>query len=283
MLPLFLLPSSADEWRDWLVDDAPKVAGVVLAIIVLKLVSRPIIGHTLRGAARSTARLSGDPIASVERRVRTIEGTLSWLVTLIAGFIGAAIVLDTLGLNVAPLVAGVGIVGIAIGLGAQTLIKDVINGIFILVEDQYAVGDQVTLAGVTGEVLEVNPRRTLVRDGEGNTHSIPNSTITTATNRTASLQRLHVVVEVAFRDASEAARLAHEVSAAIADERRGDVLAPPTVRGYQIVADGDARLDILGDARPKVRWEIEGELRRRLLRRFEEAKLEARFPMGSEK
>jgi small conductance mechanosensitive channel len=200
------------------------------------------------------------------------------VLTLAAGFIGAAVVLDTLGLNVAPIVAGVGVVGIAIGLGAQTLIKDVINGIFILVEDQYAVGDLVTIAGVTGEVLEVNPRRTLLRDEDGNMHSIPNSTITTATNRTASLQRMHVVIEVAYRDAQLAARLAHDVAGGLAAERPGDVLVPPAVRSYSVTADGDVRLDILGDARPGVRWEVEGELRRRLRRKFEEAKLEVRYP-----
>ena len=279
MNPLFLVPRDPEEWRAWLTDDAPKLAGVFVAVILVNLLSRPVIGRLLRGAARSAAALSGHDVASADRRVRTLQGTLTWLVTFVAGFIAIAVGLDTLGLNITPLVAGVGVIGIAFGLGAQTLIKDVINGVFILVEDQYALGDQVTIAGVSGEVVEINPRRTVIRDGDGAMHSIPNSSVTIATNRSPAMRRLHIVVQVGFRDAERSAALIDAVVAEAMDGRApGDVPGPPEVAFYRTLAGGDVALNIVGEVRPSLRWELEGDLRRRLVRTFANERMAVTFP-----
>jgi moderate conductance mechanosensitive channel len=276
--PLFLVPTTLAEWRDWLQDDAPKVATVLVVIAVVKLLSRPLIGRVLRSAARPTARLSGEDPAQIDRRIRTLEGTLSWLVTFVVGFIGVAVLLDTVGLNVTPIVAGVGVVGVSIGLGAQTLIRDVINGVFILIEDQYSVGDQVTVAGVEGEVLEISPRRTLIRDAAGNVHTVPNSTITTATNRTPGLRRVKVEFTVAFRDGELAAKAANDAARAVATAHQRDILVPPSVGAYAVTADGSLRITLTGEARPSARWEVQGELIRRLKRDLEDAHVDATFP-----
>jgi small conductance mechanosensitive channel len=171
----FLIPSSRDEWETWLVDDAPKLLGIVLVVLAVRLVSGPIGRRFLGGAARSAGILRGEAPEVTARRISVLQGTVTWLVTLLAGFIGVAVALDVLGVNIAPLIAGVGVAGIAIGLGAQTLIKDVINGIFIMVEDQFAVGDSIRVAGVAGTVVEITPRRTVLRDLDGNLHTVPNS------------------------------------------------------------------------------------------------------------
>ena len=277
IVPLFLLPGDASEWQDWLRDDAPKLFGVVVAVILVNLLSRPLIGQGLRGAVRSAARIRGTEIEAGERRVRTLQGTLTWLVTFIAGFIGIGVVLDTLGLNVTPWVAGLGVAGFAFGLGAQTLIKDVINGVFILVEDQYSVGDQVTIAAISGEVIEINPRRTVVRDGDGAVHSIPNSSITIATNRSPALRRLHIALEVPFREAQRATALIESVVAAMPGD---NVLRTPRIAFYKTIGDGDVQLNLVGEVRPAARWSIEGELRRQLRRRFADERIEVRFPPG---
>jgi small conductance mechanosensitive channel len=286
MRPLFLLPANLHEWHDWLRDDAPKLIGVIIVVVLVNLASRPLIGRVLTGAARSAAMLKGADPAAAERRVRTLQGTLTWLVTIVAGFIGGAVALDTLGLNITPLVAGVGIVGLAFGLGAQTLIKDVINGIFILIEDQFAVGDQVTVAGIAGEVIEVNPRRTLVRDASGAVHSIPNSAITTATNRSPALRRLTLVVEVPFREAERTAGIVDEVVAELAGSTAGSsIMARPKVASYAVDGDGegDARLYIVGEVRPADRWSVEGEIRRRLSRRCGVERIAIAFPVDDAK
>ena len=180
-------------------------------------------------------------------------------------------------LNVSALVAGVGVVGIALGLGAQTLVKDVLNGMFILIEDQYAVGDFVTIAGATGQVIEINPRRTVIRDAEGNVHSIPNSAITVAVNKTQSLNRFRIDVHVAFRDAERASSIADEVCQEVSKELGPVVLGAPRVVAQSVIGDGDVRLQITGDAQASARWTVESELRRRLKRRFDAERVETRF------
>jgi small conductance mechanosensitive channel len=275
----FLLPANVHEWHAWLRDDFPKLVSVIVVVVLIHLAARPLIGRALTGAARSAALIKGTDPDLAARRVRTLQGTLTWLVTLVAGFIGGAVALDTLGLNVTPLVAGVGIVGLAFGLGSQTLIKDVINGIFILVEDQFAVGDQVSVAGISGEVIEVNPRRTLVRDGTGAVHSIPNSAITTATNRTPALRRVQVAVEVPFRDARRVAGMVDDIVTEVAESEAGaSLITRPKVAGFAVAGAGDARITILGEARAADRWTVEGEIRRRLARRLGIEKIAHTFP-----
>lgn len=271
---IFLVPRTFDDWQDWLIDDAPKVAAALVLIVALHLLGPWLVGKLLRGLFLPASRLRGSDTPAVERRLRTLQGTLRWSVTIVAAFIGIGVVLAALGLNVVPLVAGVGVLGIAVGLGAQTLIKDVLNGIFIIAEEQFAVGDTVTVAGVTGEVIDVNPRRTLIRDGEGNLHTVPNGAITTATNRTPGLGRIRIDIDVAFRE-SEAALAA--IAAAIRDGGSKGSLGAK-VAGTRLVASGHVRILVAADAPREQRWPAEAELRRRLKRALDEAKVDAAFP-----
>ncbi len=264
---IFLVPRTFDDWQDWLIDDAPKVAAALALIVALHLLGPWLVGKLLRGLFLPASRLRGGEAQAVERRLRTLQGTLRWSVTIVAAFIGIGVVLAALGLNVVPLVAGVGVVGIAVGLGAQTLIKDVLNGIFIIAEEQFAVGDTVTVATVTGEVVDINPRRTLIRDGEGNVHTIPNGTITTATNRTPGLGRIRVEVEVAFRE-SETALAAIEAALAGAEK----------VAATRLAVSGDVRVTIIAEAPRNRRWPAEADLRRRLKRVLDDANVDAEFP-----
>ena len=169
---------------DWGIWDQGHVARLLLALGVLlffAVVFKVFVSKVLsRAITRAVGTRFEDRLA-IERRVGTLSNTLNWGFRTLLFFVAAGLVLSEFGLNVSALIASVGVVGVALGLGAQLLVRDVINGMFILIEDQYAVGDMVTVAGVTGEVIEINPRRTVVRDAEGNVHSIPNSTITVAT------------------------------------------------------------------------------------------------------
>ncbi|MFN0093271.1 MAG: mechanosensitive ion channel family protein [Dehalococcoidia bacterium] len=265
------MPRSTDEWQDWLIDDAPKLAVVLVLVVLVHLTGPWVVSRILRGLFLPAAKLRGDEPQVAERRLRTLQGTLRWAITTVAAFIGIAVVLAAIGLDIVPLVAGVGVVGLAIGLGAQTLIKDVINGIFIIAEEQFAVGDQVTVAGVTGEVMDINPRRTLLRDGEGNVHTVPNGSITTATNRTPGLGRVRIEVEVPFRE-SEAALAALEAAF------RGSGALAAKIAATRVVASGDVRVLVVAEAPRDRRWAAEAELRRRLKQACDNAKVGATFP-----
>lgn len=278
--PLFLVPGSWDEWRDWLAAHGPDIAGIVIGLIVIRLVFRGVFGRFLREAASRAARARREDPEAVQKRADTLLSTLDWLFTLFLLFVGLALVLDQFDIQVSALIAGVGVAGVAIGLGTQTLIKDVINGFFILVEGQYAVGDTVTVGGATGEVIEINPRRTVVRDAEGNLHSIPNSAITVAVNLTPSLSRLRFDIEVPFRECETARALVADVGAGLSRDMGDSLAAPPRIALQRMATDADVCMTVVAEVRPQDRWEVEVELRRRLKRRFEAEKVDLAFPVG---
>lgn len=275
----FLIPSSADEWERWFIDDAPKLLGIVLAVIAVRVVSGPVGRKILGGAARSAGRLRGEPPEVTARRISVLEGTVTWVITLVAGFIGVAVALDVLGVNIAPLIAGVGVAGIALGLGAQTLIKDVINGIFIMVEDQYAVGDVVRIAGISGAVVEITPRRTVLRDLDGHLHTVPNSAITVATNMTRDFSRINLNVAVAYEeDLARVITIVNEECEKLARDFPDDMIIPPKVLRVDALGENGVEVKVTGDVRPARQWDLMGELRLRVKNRFAEENIEIPYP-----
>lgn len=275
---LFLFdPARWGEWRDWLGEHGSRIAVIVVLLVTLHFVFRRIISRSLLSAIARAARVRKEDPVLVRRRADTLSATLNWAFGIFLMFLGSGLLLAEVGLNVSALVAGVGVVGIALGLGAQTLVKDVLNGMFILIEDQYAVGDFVTVAGATGQVIEINPRRTVIRDAEGNVHSIPNSAITVAVNKTQSLNRFRIDIEVAFRDTDRAAAVADEVCGEVARDLEPVVLGTPHVIAQSVIGDSDVRLQIVGDAQASSCWAVESELRRRLKQRFDAERIAMRF------
>lgn len=274
--------ASFEDWGIWDGGHAVRLMFALAFLVFLAVIFRVFVSRALSQAiTRAVGRRFEDRLL-VERRVGTLSRTLNWAFRVILLFVGAGLALSEFGLNVSALIASVGVVGVALGLGAQLLVRDVINGMFILIEDQYAVGDTVTVAGVTGEVIEINPRRTVIRDGDGNVHSIPNSTITVATNRTAGLNRFVVALEVPFRESDRAGEIAERVCRELAEERGREIIGPPAVVDHRALSDGMVSLKIAGDARPTHRWSVEADLRRRLKRAFEAERLEAEFAVAAE-
>ena len=280
-MPLFLFDyGSWDDWRGWLDDHGVRLLVIAVLLVAAEIVFRRVVSGMLSRAIGRAVRVRQEDRAAIHRRANTLSATLNWAFGVVLGFVGLGLLLGELGLNVSALIAGVGVVGIAVGLGAQTLVRDVLNGMFILIEDQYAVGDTVTVAGATGEVIEINPRRTVIRDDAGNIHSIPNSAISVAINRTAGLNRFQVSFDVAFRDSETAATIATQVAKELAAEHRTAFSGVPRLASQTAVGDGDVRLTIAADARPADRWQIEADLRRRLKRAFDAARVEMHFDSG---
>jgi len=266
--------SGIEDWAIWDEGHFVRTLVALAFLIFLALAFQVFVSKVLSRALARAVQFRKEEREAIERRTNTLATTLNWGFRLMLVFIGAGLVLSELGLNVSALVASVGIVGIALGLGAQTIVKDVLNGMFILIEDQYAVGDTVTVAGVTGEVIEINPRRTVLRDADGNVHSIPNSAITVATNRTAGLNRFVVEVAVPFRESDRAADLVRTVCDEVAEAQGGMLVTRPRLADQRALADGQVGLKVVGDARAPHRWAVEAELRRRLKRAFEAERLE---------
>jgi len=212
-----------------------------------------------------------------EKRTKTVNNMIIWMSAIVIGVVTFFLILSELGQDITPLLASAGIVGVALALGAQTLVKDFLAGIFILLEDQYNVGDTVKIAGIAGAVEEVNLRRTILRDLDGIVHTIPNSTITTASNYTRDLARVNLDVAVAYgENLDKVFGVINRVGRELATDPYFSKLikTPPQVLRVQKFADSGIEIRILGDVRPSMQWEVTGELRKRLKKAFDETGIE---------
>jgi small conductance mechanosensitive channel len=261
--PLFLIPSNGAEWRHWFENDAPRLIPIALGLFVAYVLFRFAIRRLLQTMITRATGLRRESPEAVQRRAKTLVSTLSWLFMVLLLFVGSVLVLDNLDVNVGALIAGVGIAGVAIGLGAQTLIRDIINGTFILVEGQYSVGDSVTVAGVSGEVLEINPRRTVLRDADGSVHTVPNSAIAVATNHTQGISRIVLDVPLGYGvNLEETLRVLRSAYHAFAAEFPSDGLSPAATVQVQTLGEHHFGVRLVADVRVGRQWELSAELRR---------------------
>lgn len=268
-----------DDHAAVIIETAVSIVLVVVILIVVQFILRRLIQRLLHAMVDRAATNRGRDAAAVKRRADTMSATISWGVQIILLFIGASLILGQLGFNVTALVAGVGVVGIGLGLGAQTLVKDVINGTFILLEDQYGVGDIVQVAGVAGVVEEINPRRTVLRDLDGAVHIIPNSAIVTAINFTQDYSRIHLDVAVALEEDLDAAiEVINDVCRELTEAHLDDIVDPPAVLRVNDLGERGAVVKILGDVRIGTQWALMGELRRRIKVRFDQEGIEIPYP-----
>lgn len=273
--PLFLIPESSDEWRDWLSSGGVNILGILAGLVLVRLLVVRVFGRAVRSAALRAGRARREDPAMVERRVKTLLATLGWMFTIFLAMVGSALILDQFDVQISAVIAGVGVAGIAIGLGTQTLVKDIINGLFILVEGQYAVGDVVQVAGVSGEVIEITPRRTVLRDMNGHVHVIPNSAITIATNMTQGFSRINLDVTIAYEeDVDRVIAIVDDICEGLAADRAEDILSTPKVVRVNNLGNDGIDLKIVGDVRVFKQWELTGELRRRIKNRFDEEDVE---------
>ncbi len=263
--PLFLIPSTWSEWRHWGQNDAPRLIPIAIGLLVAYAMFRFAIRRLLHAMITRATALRREGLEAVERRAKTLTSTLNWLFSIFLAFVGSVLVLDNLEVNVGALIAGVGIAGVAVGLGAQTLIRDIINGTFILVEGQYSVGDIVTVANVSGEVIEINPRRTVLRDADGSIHTVPNSAIAVATNHTQGTSRILLDVPVGYAtDIDRALQVVREAYEGLLADFPNEGLSPAKVIRVQSLAENRAIIRASGDVRSGRQWEMTGELRRRV-------------------
>jgi small conductance mechanosensitive channel len=190
-------------------------------------------------------------------------------------------ILSELGIDIGPLLAGAGVIGIAVGFGAQSLIKDLLGGMFILIEDQYNKGDVVKIAGIAGLVEEVNLRRTVLRDLEGIVHSIPNGQITTVSNYTRDWARVKLDISVGYgEDMDHVFKVINRVGKELAEDKyfKDLIKTPPQVLRVQKFGDSGIDIRVLGDVRPMKQWEVTGELRKRLKKAFDDEGIEIPWP-----
>lgn len=214
-------------------------------------------------------------------RALTVMPLLRAVLAITLGTLTALIVLSQLGINIAPLLAGAGILGLAVGFGSQTLVKDFITGLFILLQDTVSVGDVVEMAGSTGTVEALSIRSIRLRDLSGNVHVIPFSDVTKIMNMTKDFSYALFDVGVAYREDMDEVM---ETMKGLAEELRqdpewsGSILAAPEIFGVNAFGDSSITVRARLKTVPGAQWGIQREFNRRLKRRFDELNIEIPFP-----
>lgn len=215
------------------------------------------------------------------QKLRTLVPMLKGAVKISACFVGGVIILQQLGVNTTPILAGAGILGLAVGFGAQTLVKDLINGIFILFEESIRVGDWVDLGGNGGIVESVGLRTVTLRDASGNVHVIPNSAIDRMVNFTKEFSRVIVDVGVAYREnVEDVIEILKEIGLEMeADEQFGTyMLEPLEILGLDRFEDSAVVIRVRFTTKPMLQWMVRREFNKRVKRAFDARGIEIPFP-----
>lgn len=261
-----------------------RIAIIAIAALVAFLALRAAVGISVRHLIERRTVESGEgmlPPAELERRVTTVGRLVVRIAGSFIAVIAVLMALDLFGIDIGPAVAGLGVLGIAVGFGAQTLVRDWLAGIFIVLENQYNQGDVVRIAGVDGVVEDVSLRRTTLRDLDGTVHTVPNGQIIVASNMTRLWARVNIDISVAYdTDIDRASDIINGVGEGLqADPEWGPrLLEPPKVIRVDALADSAVTLKVLGQVRAAEQWAVGGELRKRILAEFGRAGIEIPFP-----
>ena len=273
------LPGLLRDWREdtmnFLRHDAPKIVFILLGAFLLIKV--------LRRFARKSAELHVRKLPPGIRvqQFRTVTSVLTSVGVFTIVFVAALMVLSIFNLNLGPMLASAGIAGLAIGFGAQTLVHDFINGFFILLENQYDIGDTIRVAGVKGTVERMSLRNTVLRDEDGTMHIVPNSSIQIVSNTTRDWSQLAMRIVVAYGEPSDKiVNLLTEVGEDVRHDPAyaDDVVSDIQVPGIDRVGNGEAEYLMLIKTRPNKQWAVSRELRRRIKECFEKNNVQAAGP-----
>jgi len=246
---------------------------VVIAAICIRIARAVIRGVVKALLDREASEGTAQELSAVEirKRMDTLDTLATNVVRIFILLISGVMTLGELNLDIGPAVAGLGIVGVAVGFGAQSLVRDYLNGALILIENQFSKGDVVTLAGASGVVEDFSLRRTTLRDIDGVVHTVPNGEIRVASNKTRVWARINLDVTVAYgTDIERAIQVVNDAGKAMAadSEWRRRVMEAPHVERVAALAEYGITLKILGMVRAPEQWAAGGELRKRLLAAF---------------
>jgi len=263
---------------DWAIDHGLKVfliiIGTYLTILLFRLVGKRIVNYSKR-----TEKVSDQ--AEREKRAETLAHTLNTTAKVFIIIIAIFMILKELGMDITPLLTGAGIAGLALGFGAQSLVRDFLNGFFILMENQFRVGDLVKIGEFDGIVERISLRTVVLRDLQGNVHVIPNGEVKAVTNMSYEWSRAVVDVGVSYKeDIDQVTKILEGVGKTMMEDEQFKeiILESPTVMGIDDFGESQVKLKMLIKTMPLKQWEVSRELRKRIKSAFEKEGIEIPFP-----
>jgi moderate conductance mechanosensitive channel len=274
-----LLENIQTEAISWIFEHGIPIVIVMVGFFIAQRILKTVIHHALDRVVKKTYHSRGD--VAMKKRQNTLENVFYVTIKVILWTGAGLMILSEIGLDIAPLLAGAGIAGLAFGFGGQYLVRDIISGLFIIVEDQFRRGDVIEVAGISGNVEDVNLRRTVLRDIDGVEHHIPNGEITTTSNKTKFWSRIHLLIGISYdADIKETIQVLNKTCDAFAksEKWKEHVIKTPTVIGIEELADSAVVYKIMGDVKPGTQWDGMRELRKDIKIALDQAGIEIPYP-----
>lgn len=266
----------------WLVTSGAAIITVlVLAALGSRLFTSTLTALQKRLEAKAHRALDNESPESVRKRIATLTGILASIGTAVIWTVALITILKEVGIDVAPILASAGIVGLAVGFGAQNLVRDVISGFFLLLENQVRVGDVAVINGTGGLVEDIGLRTIVLRDQAGTVHVFPNGTVTTLANLTKGWSAAVYEIGVAYGEDTD--RVAGIMKRA-AEELRSDpefadkIIEPIEILGVEAFEESAVIIKARQKTKPIEQWSVGREYRRRLKKAFEKEGIEIPYP-----
>ncbi len=250
----------------------------MLGAFLIRQISRLVIGKVVRATVVPDDHVTDE---AEKKREDTIIHVFSGAFGVVLWTAAAMMIVSEFGIDIGPLIAGAGIIGVAVGFGGQYLIRDVISGLFMILENQYRVGDSVCLNDTCGVVEEISLRVTVLRDLDGVVHHIPNGEIKLTSNKSKSFSRINLNVGISYEsDLKKAIATIEDVGKKMAKDRtwKTKLKKRPTFLRVDDLADSAVVLKIVGETKPGDQWAVTGELRKRIKLAFDKAGITIPYP-----
>ena len=267
-----------DNLIPWLLSHGIRILIILVIFYSIYRFGGKLIDKIIRKAVVAKGFLT--PEAEKKREdtlIVVFEDTLKVIIWIAA----ILMIVSELGVNIGPLLAGAGVIGLAVGFGAQYIIRDFFTGLFIILENQYRVGDVVCIGTVCGTVEDINLRATIIRDIDGAVHHIPNGEIKIATNKTKGFARINLVIGVSYdTNIDKVKNIINKVGQEMANDSKwkDKIFTAPEFIRINNFSDSSMDIKISGEVKPLEQWDVLGELRYRIKNAFDENGIEIPFP-----
>ena len=262
----------------WLSVNGLRIVIIVIVAIIIKKIINVFINRLVRRVVVSSNYSSQE---AEEKREKTLIRIFSFSIGAVVWILAALMILQEFGLEIGPFLAAAGIAGLALGFGGQYLIKDLISGLFIIVENQYRIGDVVCFDNTCGTVQDITLRMTTLRDLDGVVHYVPHGEIKRVSNSARDFSRINFNIGVSYNaDLGKVIKVINQVGLDLSQDPKWKdaIIEAPKFLRVDDFADSSVVLKILGETRPLRQWDVTGELRQRLKIAFDKEGIEIPFP-----
>ncbi|MBK7134046.1 MAG: mechanosensitive ion channel family protein [Bacteroidales bacterium] len=262
----------------WLMAHGVKIAIIMFGAFLLNMITKRIIIRTVRIAVVRDSMMS---VEAEKKREDTLIRIFNGGIKIVILVMAIMMILQEIGIETGPILAGAGIVGLAFGFGGQYLIRDLISGLFIILENQYRIGDVININDTGGLVEDISLRMTTLRDLDGTVHHIPHGEIKIVSNLSKQFARVNINIGIAYNSNLEhVIEVINRTGIELAEDPlfKDSIISPPKFLRVDSFADSSIIVKILGDTKPLKQWEISGEFRKRMKIAFDREGIEIPFP-----